>query len=371
MFHEVFETPPSEFIAFLADQKTEANIRTQFSSFTVKQSLNTFNIENIILHFHLCKAVYALPNHDVIQCKQKFSVFKSVFSNRCFNETCREKVVDLYCKIQRRYLALSRFAYLWKLKRASTCVDTDLYLNTIEPTKKNAFILFQNNKKYCFVMTDLVKLIEQSICHKWEDDFEIKSENPCNPYNKQPLLSHDLYNIYFHMRCKMDMVIPPFIHLWFMNGFDLLSFPIKHSRLLRKMCIKNHVFNVSNTSNLMYNDIREMIFANIYTRKWLIHPDFPRQTLVDIMRPYLYIYYLVTYDVLESEEQMWYEATLALELLKFYKYNPSFGRRLVNPSKKSNPDKFVYEFGDMKENDLKQEKYYFNKDMKTFSSRSY
>lgn len=79
MFHEVFETPPSEFIAFLADQKTEANIRTQFSSFTVKQSLNTFNIENIILHFHLCKAVYALLTMMSFNVNRN-SPFSKVFS---------------------------------------------------------------------------------------------------------------------------------------------------------------------------------------------------------------------------------------------------------------------------------------------------
>ena len=394
-YSEIFKTQPKELIDFLVENKE--NIRTQFPSYIVKQPLKSFDIENIILYFHLVKSVNYIPNDDYIQCRQKYSLLNSIFYNPCFNETCREKVMDLYCTIQRRYLALNRFAYLWKFKRANTCVDTDLYLNTIDPTKKNTFVLFQNNKKYCFVITDLLKLLEVSLCHKWEDDFEIISKNPSNPYNKQPLLRHDLYNIYFHLRCKMDMVIPSFMHLWFLESFDLASFPIKHNRLLRKMCIRNYVFNISNTSNTIYKDIREMIFENSYTRKWAIHADFPKETLVDVMRSYLYIYYLIHYDVLEHEEQMWYEAALTLELIKCYKYNPSFGRKMmVKPTtaafcKKTNPNRFVfgqqkstatsYEFGrrgkdhplmfKMDEIVSPKEKYYFNTHAIHFSSKSY
>jgi hypothetical protein len=383
VYSEIFKPHPGEFIEFLTTNKDV--VRHQFPFFIVKQPLKTFNIENIILYSHLCKSVNDLPHDDFIPCRQKYTVLNSIFYNGCFDETCIEKVVDLYCTIQRRYLALNRFAYLWKLKRATTCVDTDLYLNPIETAKKNTFVLFQNNKKYCFVMTDLIKLLEIALCHKWEDDFEIISKTPCNPYNKQPLLRHDLYNIYFHMRSKMEMVIPSFMHLWFLESFDLASFPIKHNRMLRKMCIRNHVFNITNKSNLIYKDIREMIFENSYTRKWAIHADFPKETLVDVMRPYLYIYYLIHYDVLENEEQMWYEAALTLELIKCYKYNPSFGRKMVKPrsvlfcNKRTNPYGKVQQQQQQKEYPLMfkmdefvtTEKYYFNADTIQFSSKSY
>lgn len=133
------------------------------------------------------------------------------------------------------------------------------------------------------------------------------------------------------MRFNMHVVIPSFFHLWFLEGFDLSSLLIKHGGLLRKICIKHHVFNVSNTSLVIYKDVRMMLFQNNFTRKWCIHEDFPRETLVDLMRPYLYIFYLIYYDALDSEEQVWYEAVLNLELMKCYKYNPCFGRRTIKP----------------------------------------
>ena len=373
LYHEIFNG--NKVIGYLENQQDIASLKTTFSQFILNQKLKSFNTEDIILFSHLTKYVIELPNKELISCKLKYKILSSIFVNDFFDECCREKVIDRYCKIQRRYMALNRFAYLWKVKKALTCVDTDLYLNTIEPTKRNSFVLFQNNKKYCFIITDLIKILEHAVCHEWEDNFDIISKNPCNPYNKQPFLKHDLYNIYFHMRFNMLVVIPPFFHLWFIENFDLSAFPLKHTRMLRKICIKNHVFNVSNTSYIVYKDIREMLMDNSYTRKWVIHADFPRETLVDLMRPYLYIFYLIYYDVLDYEEQVWYEAALTLELIKCYKFNPQFGRRIVNPTTicaKSNKDRFV--FAHKVENDSctdAKEKYSFNTKTIKFSSLAY
>jgi len=334
LYYEIF----MEFdgIQYLINHPTMNSLKKSFSSFTISKTMKSFQVENIILYTHIIKYVNEL--HDMesryggckhIGCKQKYAILSTIFRNRFLDEACREKVIDMYCKNQRRYLALCRFAYLWKVKKAYTCVESDLYLNTIEPTKNNTFVLFQNNKKYCFIISDLIKTLEYAVCHEWEDEFDVISKKPCNPYNKQPFQNHDLFNIYFHMRFNMDVVIPSFFHLWFLEQFDLSTFLIKHKRLLRKICIKHHVFNVSNTSILIYKDIRIMLFDNNFTRKWLIHDDFPKETLVDLMRPYLYMFYLIYYDVLEYEEIVLYEATLALELMKCYKCNPLFGRRTI------------------------------------------
>ena len=47
------------------------------------------------------------------------------------------------------------------------------------------------------------------------------------------------------------------------------------------------------------------------------------------MRPYLYLYYLIQYDVLNCEERVMCMASLGLYLGKFYKYNEQFGRRTL------------------------------------------
>lgn len=327
IYYEIFKD--FQFIRFLIDHATVNSLKTNFSRFIVSQTLKSFQIENIILFSHLSQSVKELD--IVTSMKQKYNIFTTIFQNSFVNEAGKSKTIDLYCKIQRRYLALCRFAYLWKLRKAPTCVDSDLYLNQIEPTKQHTYVLFQNNKKYCFIISDLIKTLEYAVCHEWEDDFDIICKKPCNPYTKQPFLKHDLFNIYFHMRFKMDVVIPSFFHLWFLENFDLSTFLIKHKRLLRKICIKHHVFNVPNTSNVICRDIRMMLLDNKFTRKWLIHAEFPKDVLVDLMRPYLYIFYLIHYDVLEYEELIWYEAVLTVELMNCYKFNPCFGRRIVKP----------------------------------------
>lgn len=327
IYYELFKE--FEFVRYLINHPTAHSLKESFCSFIIKQTLKTFHVENIVLYTHLSTYIKELTHKE--SCDQKYKIFSSIYKNPFLNDNCRDKILGIFCKIQKRYLALCRFAYICKLRKAHICVETDLYLNQIEPSKSNSFVLFQNNQKYYFIVSDLIKILEYAVCHEWEDEFDIISKKPCNPYNKQPLLKHDLFNIYFHMRFNMRVVIPSFFHLWFLEGFDLSSLLIKHGGLLRKICIKHHVFNVSNTSNMLYKDIRIMLFQNNYTRKWCIHEDFPRETLVDLMRPYLYIFYLIYYDVFDNEELVWYEAVLSLELMKCYKFNPLFGRRTIKP----------------------------------------
>ena len=376
LYYEIFKE--YNFIRYLINHPTIDTLKITFSRFIIGQTLKSFQIENIIMFSQISQYVKDLEITDRRWCKQKYKIISDLNQNKFIDTASKAKVVDLFCKVQRRYLALCRFAYLWKFKKAHTCVDSDLYLNTIEPTKQNSFVLFQNNKKYCFIISDMMKTLEYAVCHEWEDDFEIVSKKPCNPYNKQPFLKHDLFNIYFHMRFKMNVVIPSFFHLWFLENFDLSLLVIKHKRLLRKICIKHHVFNVSNTSYVLCRDIRMMLFDNKFTRKWLIHADFPKETLVDLMRPYLYIFYLINYDVLEYEELIWYEAVLTLELTKCYKYNPCFGRRIVKP--RIHRDWKKNSFGFENKNTVVDPvfacpttkiEYIFNTNISNFSSMSY
>jgi len=267
--------------------------------------------------------------------KLKFSFLKKQLKNVFCDDKIRKKIITIFGKSQKHYLALNRFAYLWKLKRAQVSVYMDLYFNDIEIEKKHAFVLYQNHKKFYFVLSDLLNIIESSIAYTWEGSFNVLSKAPRNPYNNEPFKKHDLYNIYYHIHFNSRIVMPVLLHLWFLEKFDLNKFALKHQNMIQKACIRHFIWNVANTSSIVYGDVMEMINENRLASKWKIHKDFPKEVLVDVMRPYLYLYYLIQYDVLDFDEDELFTTKLCLYLNQAYRYNPQFGRRIVKVTRSS------------------------------------
>ena len=260
----------------------------------------------------------------------KYKYFMAQYKNIFISDAEKENLLTMFSTVQKRYFALNRFAYLWKWKRASVAIDTDLYLNDIESHKSSVFTLYQNNAKFMFSIPQLMRVMEIALFHDWEGCFCVNVKWPKNPYNKQLLKTHDLYNIYFYMKYNMNANIPKFLYLWFLEGFCITSFALHHDRFVRKMCIRNYIKNVSNTDRQVIEDINEMLEEYERVCKWTIDPDFPKNVLVDTMRPYLYVYYLINYNGISDKQIFQYENILRRALAKFYKQNYAFGRKMIN-----------------------------------------
>lgn len=257
----------------------------------------------------------------------KFLFIEKVLNNMFFSDEHKKKIVQLFSKVQKAYRSFNRLAYLWKFKRAPLSIETDLYLNNINKDKANVFILYQNNTKFYFTIPDLVKVINIALYHKWEGEFELISSRPLNPYNKIPLSVTNLFNFYFYIHLNTSIIMPSILHLWFLEHFSLSSFCTRHESLLRRHCIHNYVF--TNNSQSMFNDILQMLEKYNHLFRWNIHASFPKELLVEIMRPYLYLHYLVEFGDLGNEEYSFYSTKLKIQLLRFYKFNPAFGRRII------------------------------------------
>lgn len=252
---------------------------------------------------------------------------QSVLQNPFINPTQKEDFVHVFGIVQRRYYALSRFAYLWKVKHAAVAIDTDLFLNIIDLKKRNTFVLYRGKNEFRFIVSDLMRIMELAIWHNWEGYFRVISQQPTNPYTKQEFRPVDLYNIYYHMKWNMDMIIPQFFHLWFLDGFCLNTFKRRNDLFIRKMCIRQFTKTVSNNNHVIYRDVLEMLSEYRFSCRWRIHEDFPKDVLVDAMRPYLYVHYLITCDILSCGQANYYELLLHRELLRFYAFNKLFGQR--------------------------------------------
>jgi hypothetical protein len=256
---------------------------------------------------------------------KKFLLLKEILDNIFICDDSKNKLIDLFCKLQRTYYIFSKLSYIWKYKRASIKVNEDFSFNPIDENKKNIFVLFQNNSKYLFICNDLINIINSSLSNS--PNFFCEPLPIKNPYNNTLLSFSSLYNIYFFMKFKTCNV-PILFELYFKSNFDIYIFSYNNECIIRDIKIHNYV-NFSDNKTL-YNAIMDMLYENSNLMNNIkIDVDFPKERLIKIMRPYLNMYINSKFQISGTEKKMTSHVKLKKLLYKFSKFNPNFGRKIL------------------------------------------
>lgn len=286
-------------------------------------------VENIILHGIMHNYYENLEKENmmnIISTNDNYFKYKTILSflkNTFLSEKTKENIVIFISKIQRNYFALKKFVNICKEKSSEISIDIDMYFNKISDKSNNCFKVYQNKKIYYFTVCDLIKIIETSLCNCMYSTFVVQPIQPKNPYNNIEFSTSVYYNLYNHIRYKTIINIPIILELWKSVSFQKTILFLKYERFLRKIAIKNYVWNT--TDKELYYDIREMLLENTQTRKWNISKKFPNKVLQDKFKHYVYIYYLINYDCVEESEICLYETYLKEGLDKCYSSNKNFG----------------------------------------------
>jgi hypothetical protein len=262
---------------------------------------------------------------------RKFDFLQRNLRNIFFTDEDREKLMQYFSKIQRHYFALMRFHNIWKYKRARITVSDDLYLNPIDADGKNIFVLVQNKKKYLFSLANLINMVNSSLsntCHFFSSPVILK-----NPYSNILFNKADLYNLYFAIK-KSSFIMPVLFHYYFLTNFNITKFRDMHEGVIREISINNHIHN--SDYNTLYNSVINMLKE--HKPRIYLDPEFPKEEVVNIMRPYLHLYYISMYS-LDEHKKLTCFSELTRKLHKFYKHNPKFGRKIV---KKELDSRFKY-----------------------------
>uniref|UniRef100_A0A6C0CL38 Uncharacterized protein n=1 Tax=viral metagenome TaxID=1070528 RepID=A0A6C0CL38_9ZZZZ len=310
--------------------------------------MRNYDLTSIFVYQHLYKFIEWYQNErcktfNVLDIyKKKMRLMFEIQDNMLISEETKTAVMKRYEKVQRQYMAFCRLAYLWKLKKSRYSVTTDLYLNEIDESNSMTCLIYQNKTKFLFHIPDLLKIINKALFHDWILDFIVKSNYPMNPYNKQIFTESNLYNIYFHIRMKTSISIPTLLHLWFLENFDFPCFVVKHVQTIRRYCIRHFVNIVTSSNTMVYDDICTMLRENRYSRRWKIHPKFPKDVLVDKLRHVLYKYYLITYYAVGAEESVLLETEIWSTLTHLYNKNPHFGSQIKIVNKGFKPSSFSF-----------------------------
>jgi hypothetical protein len=275
------------------------------------------------------KQTNILTNIYLMMAKAKLSALNCLLNNIFISNELKEKILDIFCKAQRHYYALTKFSNVYRCKIWQLVVTNDLTLNSLSINHPATFVLLQNKSKYLFSMNDLINIIETALCNA--PNFFLSPLPPKNPYNNQKLTTSTLCNVYFKMKegvCKFSLIM----HLFFLENFVKNDFYVNNEAFLREYAIKKYVY--TSHSQTLYNSVKIMLQNNCYTNKLFIHDEFPKDMLVNIFRPYLFYYYIIHFSIKGTEKIYKYKNKLDTKLKKFYEYNSLFGRKICSGRRK-------------------------------------
>jgi hypothetical protein len=262
-----------------------------------------------------------------INTKKKFEFFFENIQNT-FLKNVKHDFINYFCTIQKTYYGFNKLARIFKYKISKTVINFDIGLNEINENQKNVIGILHLNSKYLFSINDLINIINTSLTN----NYEFFAEPLCikNPYNNIPFSKSILYNIYFFILYKTYYRPELFINFFSCN-FSLSLFGKKYEIVLREYSIKNYVYK--SPLNILFKEVTKMIkkFNNYCLKfnlnnKIIIDKEFPQDTLVKIMQPYLLVYFTSLYSMIPNKK---YETNLVFKhiMLKFNKFNPVFGRK--------------------------------------------
>jgi hypothetical protein len=277
---------------------------------------------------------FAMNAEDKKYFHKKFGILSkhmlSPFS--LLNERQKELFLTIFQKSQKIYRGFCKVAANYKIKRYPINVDRDIYFNKLERNEKTVINIFQNKQNYLFKTSDLLNLIETSLCNS--HSFFLEPKFPVNPYNNIPFSFADLYNLYFTLK-NMNCVIPKLFNSFFLSDFNIELFLMDNELDVKERIIYKYVY-CNNDVGVLHMEFRDMMrdFYHKTTyrgcrkmKKIVIDKNFPKNRLIEIMKPYLYLYCSIKYSVAGVEKIENYKIILKKKMKEFVKFNPMFGRK--------------------------------------------
>ena len=247
-------------------------------------------------------------------------------NNKFISQNTKNELIACFCKFKKTYWGFTKLARMWKLSRIPIRIQTDLYMNELNPNSPNTFKLINTNGIYLFSLQNLNRIIVDAITHQsgmFVEPLHIK-----NPYTNDLLLKCDLFNIYLQSRMN-HIRIHEMFEKFFRCEFNIFEFRRIHETELRDYAIDQYV--KSGSISELLQDVDDMLRMHKMTKKINITPGFPQKTLVETMRPFLKLYLLERFSF-SSMTRKYSAMKLDIELNQFAKTNPIYGRRITSDS---------------------------------------
>lgn len=267
---------------------------------------------------------------------QKYALLKKALNNK-FSSNNPHDYLDSFSRAQKIYFAFSRIAFMYRYKKAIVRNEEDMLMLPISDTEKDVIVVYENNNKYLFRHSEILKICRTSLCHASENDLDYIEPKPMkNPYTNLPFNKASLFYMYDKIT-KSSHRIPLLFQTFFLCSFNLKELWIKHSPFIIDLTIKDYLKNapIKTLTGMTFAMLEHIEEHSDIDFKFSISPEFDRKLLITIMKPYLELF-------LQSfHNHDYFYSNRCLEELKYklkvlYTKHPHFGkkRRTLAQSKK-------------------------------------
>ena len=247
-------------------------------------------------------------------------IWRELTTNIFIQQKEKDCFMEIYAKSRRTYIGFSKLVILWRIRKAKQTITTDLYMNEIDHTHQNSIMIHQNNTNYWFSISDLLNQIKTALLNS--PCYFAEPLEPKNPYTNIPFTKSILYNIYFKHKQSTFLTSVVF-HGFFLAEFDLYKFRMDNESALREISIRKHIHNAE--PNVLFNEILSM--CRVFRIR--VNTEVPKQELIQIMRPYFYLYMVASYHIHGLEKSSTARNRLIIQIKALRKLNPHFGRKCI------------------------------------------
>lgn len=230
--------------------------------------------------------------------KYKFFILKNFILYDKSNVILIENILNVFGKVQQLYLALLRFKHISLMKsKQYLTTQIDLNFNDLcNIPNKHKINIIHHHTKYQFYIIDLIRIINSSLSYEYELFPEPKSIK--NPWNNEPFLSSDLYNIYFFIK-NSNINMPLLFLRYFQCNFCLKQFENNNQLIIVNYNIEN-CHNLDDLCKYRYL-CRMLSFYNNNPCTHIKHRInisylFPKNRMIEIFGKYLKMYMFAVYS---------------------------------------------------------------------------
>lgn len=272
---------------------------------------------------------------------QKYSLLKHALNNK-FSSTKPDDYLDSFSRAQKIYFAFGRLAYNYRYKKAIIRNQEDMMMLPISKNEKDVIVVYEDNNKYLFRHSEILKICRTSLCHASENDLDYIEPRPMkNPYTNIPFNKASLFHMYDSIIRKYHKVQLLF-QTFFLCNFNLKELWNKHSPLIIDLTIKDYLNNatIKTLTRLTFVMLENIESHSDIDFKFTISPGFDRKLLTSVMRPYIELFLQSFHNHNDFYSNRCLEE-LKYKLKVLYTKHPNFGRKkmiFIKSNKKHNSD---------------------------------
>lgn len=258
---------------------------------------------------------------------KKYALLKKALNHK-FSSNKSDDYMNSFSRAQKVYFGFSRLAFIYRYKKAIIRNQEDMLMLPISNSEKNVIVVYENNNKYLFRHSEILKICRTSICHASENDLDYIEPKPMkNPYTNLPFNRASLFHMYNTITSTSHKVQQLF-QTFFLCNFNLKELWNKHSPLIIELTIKDYLNNapLKTLTGLTFAMLEHIEKQSDIDFKFIISPEFNRTLLTTVMKPYIELFLQSFHNHNEFYSNRCVEE-LKYKLKVLYTKHPNFGRK--------------------------------------------